>query len=423
MTDIIKTDNKQKSSYKRRPTIKIDTDYSKKLQHEKLQHEKLNKKIKEMENKRKKKIYTKKCDHGRQKHQCRDCGGSNFCSHGRIKYTCRDCGNRTNCSHGKIKNNCIDCRGNNICCHGKQKSNCVQCEGSNICCHKKRKDKCVECGGSSICSHGRIRQQCRDCGGGSICSHGKQKHQCIECGGSSICSHGKHKYTCHECKGSNICCHNKQIQKCRECKGSSICNHGIVRNTCHTCDFPIHPENWCKVCNYINIQRSPHKPYCFRCYCMTYPDAKIKGKYKLKEHHLRDELQKHYKNTVMIFDKRIDNGCSLRRPDVRIELLTHTLIIECDENKHKGYSCENKRTMEIFQDLGNRPIVFIRFNPDSYKDENGNIINGCFKKTTTIDNSLIKKEWTIRINKLQERIDYYINNIPTKEVTIEQLFY
>ena len=33
-------------------------------------------------------------------------------------------------------------------------------------------------------------------------------------------------------------------------------------------------------------------------------------------------------------------------------------------------SCENKRIMEISQDLGHRPIVFIRFNPDEY-NKNG----------------------------------------------------
>jgi len=125
----------------------------------------------------------------------------------------------------------------------------------------------------------------------------------------------------------------------------------------------------------------------------------------------------------MDFDKRIDLGCSLRRPDIRIECFTHTIIIECDENKHQGYSCENKRTMEIFQDLGNRPIVFLRFNPDQYKDDNGIIIDGCFKKTTLISNSLQTKEWTRRITILKERLDYHYKNVPTKEITIEHLFY
>lgn len=44
--------------------------------------------------------------------------------------------------------------------------------------------------------------------------------------------------------------------------------------------------------------------------------------------------------------------CSKRRPDILIDLETHLIIIEVDENQHKGYSCENKRIMEISQDLG-----------------------------------------------------------------------
>jgi len=46
------------------------------------------------------------------------------------------------------------------------------------------------------------------------------------------------------------------------------------------------------------------------------------------------------------------------------DLGTHILIVEIDENAHAVYdcSCENKRLMELSQDVGHRPIVFIRFN-------------------------------------------------------------
>lgn len=43
--------------------------------------------------------------------------------------------------------------------------------------------------------------------------------------------------------------------------------------------------------------------------------------------------------------------------------------------------------MEIFQDLGNRPLVVIRFNPDKYDK-----INSCFKLTKAGWLSLNKKE-------------------------------
>ena len=94
----------------------------------------------------------------------------------------------------------------------------------------------------------------------------------------------------------------------------------------------------------------------------------------IKEHHLRDALKEEFKGVELIFNKKIDDGCSKRRPDVRIECMTHTVMIECDEEQHKNTSCEEKRIMEIFQDLGGRPLVVIRFNPDKYGK-----CQGCFK--------------------------------------------
>ena len=34
----------------------------------------------------------KKCEHGRQKSQCKDCKGSGICEHNRQKRVCKDCG-------------------------------------------------------------------------------------------------------------------------------------------------------------------------------------------------------------------------------------------------------------------------------------------------------------------------------------------
>ena len=119
---------------------------------------------------------------------------------------------------------------------------------------------------------------------------------------------------------------------------------------------------------------------------MLNPDVDVPRKYMMKEHHLRKELQIIFPNIKMIFNNKINNGCSNRRPDVRIECLTHTVIIECDENQHKYTSCEDKRMMELFQDLGSRPLVMIRFNPDQYGDT-----KGCFKYTKAGSLSINKK--------------------------------
>lgn len=157
-----------------------------------------------------------------------------------------------------------------------------------------------------------------------------------------------------------------------------------------------------------------------KCYCVLNPGTDIPRKFKLKEHYLRAALREEFKEVEMVFDKCVDNGCSARRPDVRIERLTHTIIIECDENRHSSYTeeCENKRMMEIFQDLGNRPIVFLRFNPDSYQGS-----RGCFSFSGNGEISVNEEEWQKRVKMLIERIDYWFGAIPVKEVTLEKLFY
>ena len=120
----------------------------------------------------------------------------------------------------------------------------------------------------------------------------------------------------------------------------------------------------------------------------------------------------------MVFDKAVDGGCSRKRPDVRIECLTHSVIVECDENQHKHYSCEDKRVMQLFQDLGNRPLVVIRFNPDEYDDK-----SSCFKLTKAGYLSLNKKQWNERIGVLKHEIRKYTQNVPTKELTVANLFF
>ena len=152
--------------------------------------------------------------------------------------------------------------------------------------------------------------------------------------------------------------------------------------------------------------------------CVLNPDVEIPRRYKLKEHHMVDTLKDKFPDVKMVFDKKVDNACSLRRPDVRIECLTHTVIVECDENQHKNTSCEDKRTMELFKDLGNRPLVMIRFNSDKYGD-----VDSCFKFTRAGSLSLNKKEWRKRINVLCKYIEDNLHTVPEKEVNVEYLFY
>ena len=107
---------------------------------------------------------------------------------------------------------------------------------------------------------------------------------------------------------------------------------------------------------------------------------------------------------------------------------SHIIIIEVDENKHDTYdcSCENKRLMEISQDVGHRPIVFIRFNPDNYVDKDGKKISSCWKVNGYGVMQLSKTkmvEWEERITALLLQIQYWVDNTTEKTVEIVELFY
>ena len=83
---------------------------------------------------------------------------------------------------------CIQCReratkyrNEKKCEHGRQRNKCKDCGGSQICFHGRRRNQCKDCGGVSICEHERRKDQCKDCGGSQICFHERQKAQCKDC--------------------------------------------------------------------------------------------------------------------------------------------------------------------------------------------------------------------------------------------------
>ena len=104
------------------------------------------------------------------------------------------------------------------------------------------------------------------------------------------------------------------------------------------------------------------------------------------------------------------------------------VIVEIDENQHTDYdcSCENKRLMQISQDLGHRPVIFIRFNPDGYTTQNGEKVKSCWKLNKqgvmTIVNTKLE-EWQERLSSLEKQIHYWTENTTDKTVEIIQLFY
>ena len=107
------------------------------------------------------------------------------------------------------------------CEHGRVRSLCKECGGAGICEHGRRRSQCKECGGASICEHGRERSKCKECGGAGICEHGRERSRCKECGGTGICEHGRQRSVCKECGGASICEHRRVRSQCKECTQST----------------------------------------------------------------------------------------------------------------------------------------------------------------------------------------------------------
>jgi hypothetical protein len=150
--------------------------------------------------------------------------------------------------------------------------------------------------------------------------------------------------------------------------------------------------------------------------------------YKTKEKEVVDCVKQHYPQFNWIADRKIKDGCTRRRPDLLLDMGTHIIIVEIDENKHSGYDCycEHKRLMEISQDLQHRSIVFIRFNPDSYKDQSGMTVKSCWKLTNNGIMTIIANkrcEWNKRLEILKQQIQHWVDNPTEKTIEIIELFY
>lgn len=213
-------------------------------------------------------------------------------------------------------------------------------------------------------------------------------------------------------------CNTRPIFNYNNTKKGLFCKEHKLENMIDVVNISL----YCKLCNLVRTEKQ-FEYLCSNCFYFKYPNHKKTRNHKSKENIIITDLNKILNNKI-IQDKIIINGCSKRRPDGLIKLNDYNIIIEIDENQHLNYSCENKRLMEIFKDLGKSPLTIIRFNPDKYILEN-KIIKSPFGITKSDGKLKIinKKEYNIRIQKLIEVINININLIPDKEINIIKLFY
>jgi hypothetical protein len=199
---------------------------------------------------------------------------------------------------------------------------------------------------------------------------------------------------------------------CEDCKEKFMID--VVNKRCKTefCDTQV---------------KNNYEGYCAYCYGNLFPDSPIVRNFKTKERLVVDYIKDQYKDYDWVFDKTISDGCSKKRPDIYLDLGYQIIIIEVDENQHRQYEdiCENKRMMALSQDVNHRPIVFIRFNPDKYVNEEKKNVPSCFSitKATGALKVNVKKNWNNRLETLKENIDYWIEKTTNKTIELVQLYY
>jgi len=294
---------------------------------------------------------------------------------------------------------------------------CIVCKIKSPSCNYKDKTELLYCGDCKLDNMVNVKNK-----------------KCIKCNiKQPIYNYENEKKAlyCNDCKKENMI--NIKDKKCIICKNKTpIFNYENEKQAthCNKCKLQYmidinHKKclnGWCLV----RGDKPRYKGYCCKCFMVKFPNEPIIRNYKIKEKHMTDYIKEEFKDINLIYDKELLCGCSKRRPDVFIDLFNYTIVIECDENQHKSKEYEEEeREWDIYDDLAKRPIIFIRFNPDSYKDEYGKKIKSCFKicKTTGIQIVANKKKFNKRLLKLKETIEYHLENKPKNNINIIKLYY
>jgi hypothetical protein len=242
-----------------------------------------------------------------------------------------------------------------------------------------------------------------------------------------------------------------KVKFCKKHSEKNMIN--IVEKTCEYIDCLIHPSfnfkgekkpKFCKkhahqfMIDVINtrclnlkcdiiVNHKKYEGYCASCFILLFPDKPVTRNYKVKEKAVSNYIKEQFQELIWISDKKIIGGSSMRRPDLLLDLGYQIIIVEIDEEQHERYNetHENNRIIEISEDIGYRPIILVRFNPDDYFLEDIKITS-CWSYNKEGIMSVKKskqKEWGERLENLKKTVEYWMNNETEKTIELVYLFY
>nr|WIL03418.1 hypothetical protein Cplu_450 [Cedratvirus plubellavi] len=177
------------------------------------------------------------------------------------------------------------------------------------------------------------------------------------------------KTRCYDHKKDNEFSKNNPLcEECEQERAYYVDDNSNYPKRCETCKLPGDKNIVEKPCASCGLPEFLNQDNSLCSMCFSYSTQVNKP--ERKELVIKKFLEK---NNIAIetHDAIIDGACSRKRPDFILDYGLFKVCLEIDEHQHKGYpeECELSRMGAIHQDLGGIDVLFIRFNPDCYKQE------------------------------------------------------
>ena len=256
-------------------------------------------------------------------------------------------------------------------------------EGNAICCAECKDPDMIDVKNKKCCC-GKIASYGIPCNFATRCSSHKEE---------GMIKNPRAKCRKRNCKNIAICGTKNPIH-CEEHKNDDDTN--LVERACSKCGkIDVLIDEICV--NFCSLEEQA---------------LEIKKNQKVKEKRVLKILTSEFGQPTE-YNFMIDSSCGEKHSEekeIGYDFETHKIFIEVDERQHKSY-CEKgeiNRMKNIFMAEGGIPLIFIRYNPDSFVDEKG-------KKQSL---SQPKKE-----DLLIKWIKYYKDNVPDNFLSVKYLFY
>ena len=243
------------------------------------------------------------------------------------------------------------------------------------------------------------------------------------CGKSAPCFNiqGNKPEFCSSCKNDDMVNVKNKMCKCEKCY-PTFNFIGLKPEYCASCKkegmINVKDER-CKAENCETRGNKNYKGYCTNCFQHLFPNDPLtfQIRSKTKEIAVRDFINSKFEgfsHDKPIWYNETACDCTTKRRIDHRKLINNTLLcIETDENQHKKYlkSDEEARYHDLFMAFGGK-FIFIRFNPDKYKDKNGKSFNPMLVNRLPV--------LVAEINKQIKRIE---NNENTELLEVIELYY